>query len=167
MPLAEGTHFLYSVDPSDTPYLIAIRLGSTVEQIERLNALYPPFTDPGLIFPGQLLIVPYLYNPATQVFYFVRPGDSMNSIASRFSTTVENLNQLNPQIENPNLIYPNQLLKIPVQIYVVSPGDSLYAIANRFGLSTNTVVKANQGRPGFSPDVLFTGYGLVLPISDE
>ncbi|MCW2278497.1 LysM peptidoglycan-binding domain-containing protein [Heliophilum fasciatum] len=167
MPIAQGTFFLYTVYPSDTIYSIGLRLGSTVEQIEQLNALYPPFTDPGLVFPGQILIVPYRYNPTTQVFYFIRPGDSMYSIANQFSTSVETLNRLNPQIENPNWIYPSFPLKIPVQIYIVSPGDSLYNIANRSRVSIEALIRANRGRPGFSPDVLFPDYGLVIPDSRQ
>ena len=163
MPLAEGTHFIYTVRPNDTLYSIARRLGSTVEQLEQLNALYPPFTDPGLIFPGQMLIVPYQYNPATQLFYFVNPSDTLYSIATRFSTSVQRVMGMNPDVTNPNLIYVNQLLRVPGRVYRVSTGDSLGSIANQLGVSVPAIIQANQGRPGFSPDVIYPGYGLIIP----
>lgn len=165
MPLATGTYFIYTVRPNDTLYRIASALGSTVQQIEQLNALYPPFTDPGLIFPGDVLIVPYRYNPATQVFYFVNPGDTLYLIALRFSTSLSRLSQLNPQVKNPDLIYANQWIRVPVRIHVVSPGDTLREIAKQYGVSITAILKANRGRPGFSPDVLYPGYGIVVPES--
>ncbi|TWI54059.1 LysM peptidoglycan-binding domain-containing protein [Halalkalibacter nanhaiisediminis] len=54
----QGIYFIYTVKPNDTLYGIATKLESTIEEIEQLNGLYPPFTDPGLIFLGQELIVP-------------------------------------------------------------------------------------------------------------
>lgn len=44
--------------------------------------------------------------------YVVRPGDTLYEIAQMFGTTVERLLELNPQIENPNLIYTGWLLTI-------------------------------------------------------
>ncbi|KAB2952915.1 LysM peptidoglycan-binding domain-containing protein [Heliorestis acidaminivorans] len=163
MPIAQGTYFLYTVLPGDTLYSIGLRFGSSVGPLEQLNAIYPPFTDPGLIFPGQLLIVPYGYNPASQTFLFVRPGDSLYRIANQFSTSVENLVSLNPQIDNPALIYPNELVKLPAQIYIVSPSDSLFNIGRQLGVSIDALIRANRGRPGFSADVLYPGYGLIIP----
>ena len=163
MPLAQGTYFIYTIKPNDTLYKISGKLGSTIEQIEQLNSLYPPFTDPGLIFPGQRLVVRYQYNPMTQVFYFINPGDNLSNIAYRFSSDVNGLIAINPQIENPNIIYPNQLIEVPVKIYIIATGDTLQNIANRFGISISSIIRANQGRAGFSPDVIYPGYGIILP----
>ncbi|QGG48585.1 LysM peptidoglycan-binding domain-containing protein [Heliorestis convoluta] len=164
MSIARGTYFLYTVFPGDSLYAIGRRFGSSVEELEQLNALYPPFTDPGLIFPGQLLIVPYGYGDlAAGTFLFVRPGDSLYRIARQFSTSVENLIQINPQIDNPALIYPNELVQLPAQIYIVSPSDSLYKIGAQSAVSVGALIRANQDRPGFSADALYPGYGLILP----
>ena len=43
--------------------------------------------------------------------YTVKSGDTLSGIAKKFGTTVQNLVKLN-NIANPNLIYPNQVLKI-------------------------------------------------------
>ncbi|MBO8157057.1 MAG: LysM peptidoglycan-binding domain-containing protein [Bacillaceae bacterium] len=165
MPVAQGTHFIYTVRPGDTLYSIAQKLGSNVQKIEQLNALYPPFTDPGLIYPGQDLIVPYLYNPANQVFYFVKPGDTLYGIATRYGSNIQRVLSLNPQITDPNLIYSNTAIQIPAMIYEVSSGENLNAIARQLGVSVEQIIQVNRYRPGFSPDVLYPGYGLIIPAS--
>ena len=44
--------------------------------------------------------------------YIVQPGDTLFLIARRFSTTVEALLALNPQITNPDLIRPGMVITI-------------------------------------------------------
>nr|WP_307341231.1 LysM peptidoglycan-binding domain-containing protein [Caldalkalibacillus uzonensis] len=161
--MAHGTHFIYTVRPTDTLYWIATILGSDINQLERLNALYPPFTDPGLIFPGQVLIAPSVFFPDDQVIYIVNWGDTLGSIADRFGTTVEMLLETNPQIIDPDLLAPSQLIRVPAAIYVISPGDTLSRIAETFEVSIQSIITANRGRPFFSPDLLYPGYGLIIP----
>ncbi|MRH43180.1 SafA/ExsA family spore coat assembly protein [Aquibacillus halophilus] len=45
--------------------------------------------------------------------YTVQPGDSMWKIAVRYQIGVTEIIEANPQVENPDLIYPNQKLNIP------------------------------------------------------
>lgn len=45
------------------------------------------------------------------VYYIVKSGDSLSSIATKYKTTVSNLVKLNG-IKNPNLIYVNQKIRI-------------------------------------------------------
>lgn len=45
--------------------------------------------------------------------YVVRSGDTLNAIAQRHQTTLSSLLRLNPEIENPDRIFPGQLLKLP------------------------------------------------------
>ena len=45
--------------------------------------------------------------------YIVQRGDTLFSIALRFETTVQALLRINPQIGNPNLIFPGQQISIP------------------------------------------------------
>ena len=47
------------------------------------------------------------------MIYIVQSGDTLYAIAQRFNTTIHSLLSLNPQITNPDLIYPGQLLNIP------------------------------------------------------
>lgn len=45
--------------------------------------------------------------------YVVRPGDRLGDIAQYYDTTVAELLRANPQITDPNLIYPGQILELP------------------------------------------------------
>ncbi len=43
--------------------------------------------------------------------YMVRRGDSLHKIARKTGTSTERLIRLNPQISNPNRIYPGQMIR--------------------------------------------------------
>lgn len=45
--------------------------------------------------------------------YIVKKGDSMWKIAVRYQIGVSEIIQANPQVKNPDMIYPNQKLNIP------------------------------------------------------
>lgn len=47
--------------------------------------------------------------------YIVKPGDSMWRIAVKYQAGVSEIINANPQVKNPNLIYPNQRLNVPVK----------------------------------------------------
>jgi uncharacterized YkwD family protein/spore coat assembly protein SafA len=47
--------------------------------------------------------------------YTVKSGDSMWRIAVKTQTGIDELIKANPQIKNPNLIYPNQVLNVPAK----------------------------------------------------
>lgn len=164
MPISPGTHAVYTVLPGDSPYSIANRFGSSLADLERSNALYPPVTDPGLIDPGQKLLVRV---PGTSqesaVFHQVTEGDTLFRLAERYSAGVDMLAALN-RMEQPDILRVAQLLYIPAFVYEVGPGDSLWRISRRFGASLSELTRANASRPGFSPDVLYPGYKLVVPL---
>ena len=61
-----------------------------------------------MIFPGQVVVV-----PATVKTYVVQSGDTLSGIAEKFAVTLALLEKANPQITNPNLIFPGQLIVIP------------------------------------------------------
>ena len=88
------------------------------------------------------------------VTYTVVSGDTLSDIAARFGTTYQSIAERNG-IENPNLIYPGQVLTISGQPqnggevwYTVVSGDTLSAIADRFGVSVQQIVDLNNiGNP--------------------
>ena len=164
MPISPGTHVVYTVRPGDSPYLIANRFGSPLADLEQSNALYPPITDPGLIYPGQKLLVRV---PGTSqesaVLHQVTEGDTLFRLAERYSAGVDMLAALN-RLTQPDILRVAQLVYIPAIVYEVEPGDTLWRIGRRFGASLSELTRANAGRPGFSPDVLFPGYKLVIPL---
>ena len=47
--------------------------------------------------------------------YTVSPGDSMWKIAVKYEVGLSEIKAANPQIANPDLIYPGQVLRIPTQ----------------------------------------------------
>ena len=46
------------------------------------------------------------------VYHFVNPGDNISFLAQWYGTTVGDIISLNPQIENQNVIYPGERIRI-------------------------------------------------------
>lgn len=68
--------------------------------------------------PGQILNIPVAagYGTASAVTentYIVQSGDTLYTIALGFGISLQALIAANPQIENPDLIYPDQTIRIP------------------------------------------------------
>lgn len=104
-------------------------------------------------------------NPTNQT-YTVVPGDTLYAIAARYRTTVAELAALNG-IVNPNLIYPGQVLQIPVfsepvSTYTVRSGDTLSSIASRFGTSVGELASINNLS---NPNLIYPGQ--VLRLTDN
>lgn len=103
----------------------------------------------------------------------VRSGDTLSAIASRSGVSLSALLQANPQIKNPNLIYPGQTVQIPGHDgsssfqpatsgaqYVVKSGDTLSAIGARYGVSYQAIAQAS----GISnPNMIHPGQVLTIP----
>ncbi len=97
---------MYTVRKGNTLFGIAQFFGTTVGNILRYNNI----KDANKIYVGQQLLIPV--DDMTPISsYVVRPGDDLWMIARRYGTTVENLLALN-NLENPNAIYPGQILNI-------------------------------------------------------
>lgn len=97
----------YTVKSGDTLSGIAARFGTTVGRLARDNGI----KNPNLIFPGQVLRVSGSAAAPTAVYYTVKKGDTLSGIANRYKTTVAKLVAMN-KIKNPNLIYPNQKIRV-------------------------------------------------------
>jgi LysM repeat protein len=165
LALLEGIHHIYTVRQGDTLYSIAGRFGSTVPLLEQTNALFPPITDPGLVRPGQVLVVSEIgLDQRSNVSYIIQPGDSLYRIGQRFSANPEMLIGMNPLITNAAIIYPDLPLAVPALLYDVEEGDSLFGISRKLGVPMKELVQANVRRPGFSPDLLFIGFRLLVPL---
>ncbi|MDD4237894.1 MAG: LysM domain-containing protein [Desulfotomaculaceae bacterium] len=103
----------YVIQPGDTLTSIAARFGVTVENIVRVN---PILVNPNAIFPGQIIHIPLAGQipVAKAALYIVQPGETLTAIALRYNIPVGALLQFNPQITNPNLIFPGQIIAIPL-----------------------------------------------------
>ncbi len=146
-----------TVQQNDTLSHIALRCNVTVQALQRAN---PGITNPNLIRPGQVIIMPgaTLPNDATTEYFYVRSGDTLKGIAIKFHTTVDNLLRLNPEIRDPHFIKTGQRLVVPrldstvgggggvvnvpegTQVYIVQRGDTLKGIAIQFG-TTKTILR--------------------------
>lgn len=102
----------YTVQRGNTLSQIASAYGVTVAQIAETNNIQ----NPNLIYPGEKLRITQsastTLNPVIQNnYYTVQRGDTLAGIARRYGVTVRYLVDLNG-IQNPNLIYPGQLIKV-------------------------------------------------------
>lgn len=99
---------IYIVRRGDTLTRIATRFNTTVNTLVRLNNII----NPNLIYVGQRLILPTGGSANIPIIrYRVRRGDNLYRIAKRYGTTVQNIVRLN-RIQNPNLIYVGQILRV-------------------------------------------------------
>ena len=119
--------------------------------------------------------------PGTQI-YVVQAGDTLFSIALKFNTTIEILQQLN-NLSNPNSLALGQKIKIPkagatlsaatptglpvtrspdASTYTVKAGDTLANIAAQFGLTVQELAQANELK-----DVNVLQVGQVLVITKQ
>lgn len=98
------------------------------------------------------------------VLYTVLPGNTLWGIANFFGTTVDEIVKLN-DLKEPELIYPAQVLKIPVdrpippRYYSVRPEDTLFDIAKRYNIDINTIAKLNNLT---NPNIIYPGQILML-----
>lgn len=136
----------------DTLRKIADRCDTTVDALMRAN---PQIKDRNLIYPGQVFVLPGALLKGTGDIdtYIIKRGDTLNKLATRFSTTLERLLTLNKDITNANLVYEGQRLAVPAgsvipdtgvgQVYIVVRGDTLKEIAARFDTTVEEILKIN------------------------
>lgn len=96
-----------------------------------------------------------------QIFYTVRAGDTLYSIAARWFIPINSLIAAN-NMTAPYIIYPGQQLSMPpgVTSYIVKPGDSVYSISLKYGLPMNRIIEANGLE---EPYIINPGMQLVIP----
>ena len=165
----------YTVQPGDTMFSIAQMFGVSLADLIAAN---PQITDPDVLFPGDVLCVPgEPRKPVTcpvgfEGRYTVQPGDTLFSIAQMFGVSLRELEEANPQITDPNILFPGDVLCVPTRVpvtcpvgfkerYTVQSGDTMFSIAKRFGVSLDALIAANPQIP--DPDVLIPGDILCVP----
>ena len=100
----------------------------------------------------------------------VERGHTLSQIAMEYNTSYEYLAKIN-NIQNPNLIYVGQKLKVPNfdnsiirdtshTIYIVQRGNTLTQISEEFGVPIETIVELNDIA---NPNLIFTGEKLRIP----
>ncbi len=101
----------YIVQAGDTLASIAERFNTTVNALQRANShisnLDQLTAGETLYIPGSTVVID------GQTIYIVASGDDLFAIASRHNVTLADLEQANPQIKPPSLIFPGQWVTIP------------------------------------------------------
>ena len=96
---------IYVVQSGDTLYAIARRYGVSVDALAQANQLQ----NPSLLSVGQALLI-----PREETRYTVQRGDTLYGIARRYGISLACLIAANPQIQNPNRIFPGQSIRVPL-----------------------------------------------------
>lgn len=110
----------------------------------------------------------------TTIDYHVQEGDTLLSVAQKFSVETETIRQLNYLLDDN--IFVGQILQMPYREgitaegaptptsepyrYVVEEGDSLGTIAQQFGVSAVSIMENNNLQ---DPNNVFVGQVLLIP----
>lgn len=99
--------------------------------------------------------------PSVAQTHVVQYGETLSSIATRYSATYQTLASLNG-LSNPNMIYAGQVLKVSgvasaTRTYTVQYGDNLSSIATKLGTTYQSLAQRN----GLSnPNLIYPGQTL-------
>lgn len=166
-PVAGGVT-IHVVQRDETLFRIAMEYGTTVEAIAEANGI----TDPRYITVGQRLLIPNtnLSLSGAGVVYQVKPGDTLQTLARNYHTTVESLAAAN-RITNPEHLYVGQDLTISQgsedpssptlrTLHHVQAGENWMRLALRYQVSLGDLLRAND-QTELSP--IFPGQRVWIP----
>ncbi len=158
---------LYVVRRGDSLWSIARKYNISVDELKSLNNL-----SGNLLSVGQTLRVKGIPETNNEI-YFVKNGDTLYSIASRYGVSIDELRRYNNL--SSDLLSIGQQLYIPTgqmvdeiigtnyDTYIVKTGDNLFNIASRYGISVVELRDINN----LSSDTLFVGQQLLVPTSSN
>lgn len=137
----------YIVKKGDSLYSIANKYNTTVDELKRINNL-----TSNTLSIGQVLKLPSdkasdIEKEENTISYTVQKGDSLYSIARKYSTTIDKIKDLNKLTTN--LLSIGQVLLIPTDTnlettYTVQKGDSLYSIAKKYDTTVDRLKQLNN-----------------------
>ncbi|MBC7342729.1 MAG: LysM peptidoglycan-binding domain-containing protein [Clostridia bacterium] len=100
----------YLMQPNENLEVISARFGVGVAELQAANPVLPG----GEAYPGMIIEVPGypqpVLPPGSYIEYVIQPGDTMYGIARRFRIGLRRLLRQNPQITNPDVIWPGQII---------------------------------------------------------
>lgn len=185
-PSIENADMIYPGETLNIPGPHQVQKGETLSSIAalygvNLNALIaanPQIENPDMIYPQTMVIIPSRMREeeisedrgARGVSYIVQPGDTLYEIAKLYHVSLEALIAANPQIQNPDLIFPGQKISVPVgatecTCYMVKEGDTLYKIARIYNISIGAIVQNNPQIQ--NPNYIEAGWVLMIPIQGK
>lgn len=95
-------------------------------------------------------------------YYTVKSGDTLYSIAKKYSTTVSKIKELN-NLKSDALSIGQELIipsSFDVKTHIVKSGDTLYSIARKYNTTVNAIKVANN----LTSNVLSIGKELIIPV---
>ena len=98
---------IYIVQRGDTLNQIARSFGTTAIAIAKENNI----RNINLIYVGQILIIPTNRYDLNHTIYKIQYGDTLYSISRRYGVSIASIVRLN-RIQNPNLIYAGEIIRI-------------------------------------------------------
>lgn len=146
----------YTVKSGDTLYSIAKKYGITVDKLKDLNNL-----KSNMISVNQKLLVNDQKKDQTTNAYVVEKGDTLYSIAKKYSTTVSKIKELN-NLKSDTLSIGQELIipsSFDVKTHIVKSGDTLYSIARTYNTTVDAIKVANN----LTSNVLSIGKELIIP----
>ena len=147
----------YTVKSGDTLYSIAKKYGITVNKLKDLNNL-----KSNMISVNQKLLVNDQKKDQTTNAYVVEKGDTLYSIAKKYSTTVSKIKELN-NLKSDTLSIGQELIipsNFDVKTHIVKSGDTLYSIARKYNTTVDAIKVANN----LTSNVLSIGKELIIPV---
>ena len=137
------TNNMYEVQKGDSLYKIAQKFNTSIDALKIINNLE---TDE--LTPGTILLISST-DPEDIITYVVWFDDTLESIAKKYNTSVEEIKKLNNINNNINI---GDVLVIPVINveeenyikYIVKEGDNLYRLAKKFHTTVSNLKKWNN-----------------------
>ena len=159
-------YFIHRNTGSQTqPVIVEYGFIDNPEDLARIQANYKEYVD--AVVDAVIATANGQTIPSGQGgnYYTVKSGDSLWSIANKYSTTVNELKSLNNL--SSNILQVGQILVLPSSTnddnsgntYTVKLGDSLWSIANKYNTTVNELKSLNN----LSSDVLQIGQVLSVP----
>jgi LysM repeat protein len=98
---------------------------------------------------------------ASTTVHTVVKGDVFIRLARQYGVTVAELAKANPHIKNPGMIFPGDILNIPVKEHIVVKGEAFFMIAQYYGVTVPQLIGANPHIQ--DPGKIYPGDKLIIP----
>ena len=161
-------YFIHRNTGITEPIIIEYGFLDNVKDSKRIRDNYQRLVEEVIKAISEYKNVPYSA-PSISNTYRVKNGDTLWSIAKKFNTTPLELKKINNL--NNNLLYINQILKVPDFIetidtninYVVKNNDTLYSISKMFNVTVDSIKSNNN----LTTDLLNVGQILNIPVGES
>ncbi len=161
-------YFIHRNTGITEPIIIEYGFLDNVKDSKRIRDNYQRLVEEVIKAISEYKNVPYSA-PSISNTYRVKNGDTLWSIAKKFNTTPLELKKINNL--NNNLLYINQILKVPDFIetidtninYVVKNNDTLYSISKMFNVTVDSIKSNNN----LTTDILSVGQILNIPVGES